>query len=88
MRRQDFHYDLPGDLIAQHPLKNRPDSRLLMLDRENGDIQHRQFSDFIALPQPGDTLVFNDTRVIPARLFGEKDSGGKVEVLIERLTGG
>ncbi|MGB5324377.1 MAG: tRNA preQ1(34) S-adenosylmethionine ribosyltransferase-isomerase QueA [Pseudomonadales bacterium] len=88
MQRQDFHYELPEALIAQRPAEQRGDSRLLLLERSSGAISHRAFADFSALIEPGDTLVFNDTRVIPARLYGEKESGGKVEVLLERITGG
>jgi len=88
MNRQDFDYQLPAELIAQHPAQQRSSSRLLQLGRANGVIAHRQFTDLLELVESNDLLVFNDTRVIPARLFGEKDTGGKVEVLIERLTGG
>ena len=88
MNRQDFDYQLPAELIAQHPAQQRSSSRLLQLGRANGEIAHRQFTDLLELVESNDLLVFNDTRVIPARLFGEKDTGGKVEVLIERLTGG
>lgn len=88
MQRQDFNYELPQELIAQHPAERRGDSRLLQLDRQSGAIQHRGFADLAALLEPGDTLVFNDTRVIPARLYGEKETGGKVEILLERMTGG
>jgi S-adenosylmethionine:tRNA ribosyltransferase-isomerase len=85
MQLSDFHYDLPVELIAQHPLDQRSHSRLLVLDGNNGLIQDMQFNNICNLLQPGDLLVFNDTRVIPARLFGRKDSGGRVEVLVERL---
>ena len=88
MNRQDFDYQLPAELIAQHPTQQRSSSRLLQLGRASGEIVHRQFTDLLELVESNDLLVFNDTRVIPARLFGEKDTGGKVEVLIERLTGG
>ncbi len=88
MNRQDFDYQLPAELIAQHPAQQRSSSRLLQLGRVSGEISHRQFTDLLELVESNDLLVFNDTRVIPARLFGEKDTGGKVEVLIERLTGG
>lgn len=81
----DFNYDLPEALIAHYPLPNRPDSRLLCMKRTTGEIVHRHFSDLPDLLLPGDLLIFNDTRVIPARLLGHKASGGKVEVLIERL---
>lgn len=72
MRRQDFDFYLPEDLIAQTPLKNREDSRLLVLDRKNGEIEHRKFTDIVDYLNPGDCLVLNDTRVIPARLFGNR----------------
>jgi len=80
----DFHYDLPNELIARYPLNPRTASRLLCLDKKNGQVQHRHFSDLASLLSPGDLLVFNNTRVIPARLFGHKDSGGKVEIMLER----
>lgn len=85
MQRADFHFDLPEELIAQHPPAQRGDSRLLLLDRGTGDTRDAHFSALPALLQPGDLLVFNDTRVIKARLYGVKSSGGKVELLIERL---
>ena len=87
MRLSDFHYDLPPDRIAQHPPARRGDSRLLVLEGATGTIEDRRFQDLPALLAPGDLLVFNDTRVIPARLHGTKDSGGAVELLIERLLG-
>lgn len=86
MKTRDFSYHLPEDLIAQYPAKNRTDSRLLCLDKGRGTITDRQFTDLPELLNPNDILVFNDTRVIPARLFGHKSTGGKVEILIERLT--
>lgn len=85
MQVKDFHFDLPESLIASYPLEQRSQSRLLCLDGNNGALTHRTFSDVLELVQPGDLMVFNDTRVIPARLFGQKESGGKVEVLIERV---
>ncbi|MCK5003029.1 MAG: tRNA preQ1(34) S-adenosylmethionine ribosyltransferase-isomerase QueA [Gammaproteobacteria bacterium] len=89
MRTDDFHFDLPDELIAQQPCEQRSASRLLHLSRTPEDdkesIQHCQFKDLIGLLNAGDLLVFNDTRVIPARLYGQKPTGGKVEVLIERL---
>ncbi|MEZ5570262.1 MAG: tRNA preQ1(34) S-adenosylmethionine ribosyltransferase-isomerase QueA [Halioglobus sp.] len=87
MKRTDFSYSLPPDLIAQHPLPDRSDSRLLVLNGDSGAMQHLGFSNLPGLLKAGDLLVFNDTRVIPARLYGRKESGGKVEILIERLTG-
>lgn len=87
MKRSDFHYQLPDDLIARYPSPQRRGSRLLCLDGGNGSVEHRQFADLPGLLQAGDLLVFNNTRVIPARLYGEKTSGGKVEILLERITG-
>ncbi len=86
MQRTDFQYDLPESLIAQRPATERRGSRLLLLDGVSGEVDDRQFSDLPGLLRPGDLLVFNDTRVIPARLFGRKESGGRVEVLVERIT--
>ncbi|MGD8560642.1 MAG: S-adenosylmethionine:tRNA ribosyltransferase-isomerase, partial [Gammaproteobacteria bacterium] len=88
MQRSDFYYELPQDLIAQFPLASRTASRLLCLDGGTGALADRQFSDLPALLAPGDLLVFNNTRVIPARLFGRKATGGKVEVLVERILEG
>jgi S-adenosylmethionine:tRNA ribosyltransferase-isomerase len=85
MKRTDFSYELPPELIARHPLPGRADSRLLCLVA--GELSHRRFRDLLELVQPGDLLVFNQSRVIPARLHGAKPSGGKVEALIERITG-
>lgn len=85
MRVRDFYFELPDELIARFPLQERSQSRLLCLDAQAGGLQHRIFSDILELLTPGDLLVFNDTRVIPARLHGQKASGGKVEVLIERV---
>ena len=85
MKRTDFHFDLPAALIAQQPLELRSASRLLDFDRKTGDLSDRVFNDLPALLNAGDLLVFNNTKVIPARLFGRKASGGRVEILIERL---
>lgn len=85
MRRTDFHFDLPAELIAQYPLPVRSDSRLLALNGDSGVIEDAGFRDLPRFLRPTDLLVFNDTRVIPARLFGQKDSGGQVEVLVERI---
>lgn len=85
MRRQDFFYELPDHLIARAPAVERRGSRLLQLDGLNGQLNHRQFPDLLDLVEPGDLMVFNDTRVIPARLFGQKASGGQVEILVERV---
>ncbi len=85
MKRTDFHYDLPPALIAQSPLEQRSASRLLCFDKLSGGLKDRRFSDLPALLNPGDLLVFNNTKVIPARLYGIKASGGRVEILVERL---
>ncbi len=85
MQLSDFHYHLPEELIAQFPLAERGASRLLCLDGNSGRLDDRLFVDLPELLQPGDLLVFNDTRVIPARMYGHKQSGGKVEILLERL---
>ena len=87
MQRSDFHYDLPEDLIATRPCDARSGSRLLYLDPVEDVLADRQFTGLPGLLEPGDLLVFNNTRVIPARIFGRKTSGGRVEVLIERITG-
>lgn len=87
MKRSEFHYELPQGLIAQHPLPERDASRLLLLDGNSGAVSHHHFSDITGFLRPNDLLVFNNTRVIPARLWGQKSTGGKVEVLLERLTG-
>lgn len=84
MQRQEFNYELPPDLIAQRPLPERAGSRMLLLDGATGALADRSFTDLPGLLAPGDLLVFNDTRVIPARLFGFKPTGGQVELLIER----
>jgi S-adenosylmethionine:tRNA ribosyltransferase-isomerase len=84
MQRTDFHFDLPQDLIAQRPSEARSSSRLLALDGLTGAFEDRQFRDLPSLLRPADLLVLNDTRVIPARLFGIKDTGGRVEILLER----
>jgi S-adenosylmethionine:tRNA ribosyltransferase-isomerase len=85
MKKSDFNYLLPEALIAQKPLAERDASRLLCMDRNTGQITDRHFTDFIDLIGQRDLLIFNDTKVIPARLFGKKPSGGKVEILIERI---
>jgi len=90
MQLSDFNYELPPELIAQHPLANRTDSRLLELKANGGERAQfidRQFKDILSLINPGDLLVFNDTKVIPARLHGKKETGGNVELLIERISG-
>lgn len=85
MQRQDFFFELPDELIARYPAANRVDSRLLCLDTQTGALADRQFLDIEAQLNPGDLLVFNNTQVIPARLWGHKSSGGKIEILIERV---
>ncbi len=90
MQLSDFNYELPNDLIAQHPLANRTDSRLLELrpdEDKHVQLVDRQFREILDLVKPGDLLVFNDTKVIPARLHGKKQTGGLVELLIERISG-
>ncbi|MCK3658904.1 tRNA preQ1(34) S-adenosylmethionine ribosyltransferase-isomerase QueA [Pasteurellaceae bacterium Pebbles2] len=83
----DFYFDLPDELIARYPKTDRTASRLLQLNGENGEIFHRTFADILDLIHEGDLLIFNNTRVIPARMFGRKASGGKIEVLVERVLG-
>ena len=85
MKKSDFHFDLPEALIAQAPLPERSASRLLVVPPGDAPFADRHVRDLPEWLQPGDLLVFNDTRVIPARLFGQKESGGRVEILIERL---
>ena len=84
MQRADFHFELPDELIARYPSEQRSDCRLLCVDGASGELAHRRFPDLLELLEPGDLLVFNDTRVIPARLHGHKASGGRVEMLLER----
>ena len=86
MRLDHFHFDLPDELIARQPTAERRGSRLLAMDAY-GDIQHQSFADILDHIQAGDLLVFNNTKVIPARIFGKKETGGNVELLIERITG-
>ncbi len=85
MKKSDFNYHLPDALIAQQPLSERTASRLLCMNRETGELSDQKFSDLLDFIEPDDLLVFNDTRVIPARLFGSKETGGKIEILIERI---
>jgi S-adenosylmethionine:tRNA ribosyltransferase-isomerase len=87
MHRSAFAYELPTELIAQVPLAERSASRLLVLDGATGALADRTFTDLTDLLDPGDLLVFNDTRVLPARLAGRKSTGGRVELLLERMTG-
>jgi len=86
MKRSDFYYSLPEELIANFPCEQRTASRMLLLDGRTGTLQDKHFQNLIDLLNPGDLLIFNDTRVIPARLFCQKSSGGKVEILVERVT--
>ena len=87
LKKSDFHYDLPVELIAQQPLPERSASRLLLVDVPHQALADRSFHELPQLLQAGDLLVFNDTRVLPARLFGHKPSGGAVEIMLERITG-
>lgn len=83
MKKQDFYYDLPQELIAQTPLEDRSASRLMVLDKETGEVCHKHFTDILDYLNPGDTLVLNDTKVIPARLYGVKaETGGAIEFLL------
>ncbi|QLJ08031.1 MULTISPECIES: tRNA preQ1(34) S-adenosylmethionine ribosyltransferase-isomerase QueA [Pseudoalteromonas] len=85
MRVADFSFDLPDELIARFPKADRTSSRLLTLDGPTGQVEHKVFSDILSLVNENDLLVFNNTKVIPARMFGQKESGGKLEVLVERV---
>ena len=87
MKTHDFYYDLPEELIAQTPLKDRDTSRLMVLDRETGRVDHKHFYDIIDYLNPGDCLVLNDSRVLPARLLGHRPTGGAVELLLLRDLG-
>lgn len=87
MNKQDFYFDLPPELIAQYPLANRSDSRMLVYDRQTKEYGHHQFREIADFLKPGDLLVMNDSKVIPARLYGHKVTGGKVELLVERIMG-
>ena len=85
MKTSDFDFNLPQELSAQYPCNKRTASRLLCLDKVTGAVAHKQFMDLPNLLSCKDLLIFNDTKVIPARLFGIKETGGKVEVLVERI---
>lgn len=87
MKTHDFYYDLPEELIAQTPLEKRDSSRLMVLDRKTGAVTHRHFYDVLEYLKPGDCLVMNDSRVLPARLLGHRPTGGAVEVLLLRDVG-
>lgn len=82
MKVSDFNYDLPEELIAQTPLEKRDESRLMVLDRKNQTIEHKTFKDIVDYLEPGDVLVINNTKVIPARLYGKKETGANVEFLL------
>ena len=82
MKVSDFNYDLPEELIAQTPLEKRDESRLMVLDRKNQTIEHKTFKDIVDYLEPGDVLVRNNTKVIPARLYGKKETGANVEFLL------
>lgn len=86
-KTSDFYYDLPEELIAQTPLQQRDSSRLMVLDRQTGEVAHKHFYDILDYLQPGDCLVMNDSRVLPARLLGHRPTGGAVEVLLLRDLG-
>ncbi|MET1219694.1 MAG: S-adenosylmethionine:tRNA ribosyltransferase-isomerase, partial [Glaciecola sp.] len=85
MKTSDFAFTLPERLIAKYPTAERTASRLLHLNGKTGRVAHHQFVDMLDLVEEGDLLIFNNTRVIPARLFGQKSTGGRVEILIERM---
>ena len=87
MKTHDFYYDLPEELIAQTPLEQRDASRLMTLDRVTGEVAHKHFYDIIDYLNPGDCLVMNDSRVLPARLLGHRPTGGAVEILLLRDLG-
>lgn len=88
MKLNDFYYELPDGQIARYPTAARTGSRLLCLSGKDGALEHKQFADIFALIEPGDLLVLNNTQVIPARLLGQKASGGRVELLVERILDG
>ena len=87
MKTQDFWYDLPEELIAQTPIEPRDASRLMVLNRSSGAVEHHNFSDIISYLEPGDCLVMNDSRVLPARLLGQRPTGGAIEILLLRDLG-
>ena len=88
MKKTDFHFDLPPELIAQFPLAQRSASRLLVVPNDQDNFIDKTVRDLPGFLRAGDLLIFNDTRVIPARLYGQKESGGRVEILLERITSG
>jgi len=85
MQLSDFSFNLPESLIARYPMPERSESRLLSVDAQTGGLDHLHFTDIVNLINKDDLLIFNDTRVIPARMFGQKETGGKIEVLVERV---
>jgi len=85
LKKKDYWFDLPLDLIAKHPAKERTHSRLMCMDRQTGEVAHKQFIDIIDLLSPNDLLIFNDTRVMQARFFAKKITGGKLELMTERI---
>ena len=85
MKITDFDFELPESLIAKYPSEKRSASRMLHLTGKTGEVEHKNFINIVDLLHEGDLLVFNNTRVIPARLFGQKETGGKVEILLERV---
>ena len=87
MKTHDFYYDLPEELIAQTPVEPRDHSRMLVVHRGDGKLEHKHFYDILDYLRPGDVLVVNDTRVIPARLIGERAGGGAAEVLLLKQLG-
>ena len=88
MELSEFNYELPEELIAQTPIEKRDESRLMILDKNTGKIEHKIFKDIIDYLEPGDCLVRNNTRVIPARLYGKKETGANVEfILLKNLEG-
>ena len=82
--KSSYYYDLPEELIAQSPIEPRDNSRLLVYHKQNGKIEHRHFYDITDYLSSGDVLVVNNTRVLPARLFGYKDTGAKIEILLQK----
>ena len=89
MRTDDFDFELPEELIAQHPIEKRDESRMMVLNRETGEVEHKKFYNVIDYLEEGDTLVVNDTKVIPARLFGVKeDTEAHIEILLLKNTMG
>ena len=87
MKVEEFNYELPKELIAQTPYDKRDEARLMVLDKENKKIEHRVFKDVLEYLNPGDCLVINDTKVIPARIYGKKDTGANVEFLLLKNLG-